>query len=268
MLNIIREVEDIMRQRSTHSLCKAPVKLLAPWLVAAGCLVPALASADMITEHLAENLRVNGQAMPVAQVEATTMDGIYHVRLENGESFYSNADGSHFLVGDLYQNAENGLVNLTEQSRNQERVAALAAVPESERYVYRSVGDPKATVVVFTDPTCPYCERLHETVPELNERGIAVHYLAFPRAGMESAAATSLQQAWCSDNRSEAMTRAQQRQTLSGPSDCDNPVAEQYQLGMALGVQGTPAIILPDGQMVPGFVSADRLTAMLGLEDE
>ena len=59
--------------------------------------------------------------MPVEQVNETPMDGVYHVVLESGESFYSNADGSHFLVGDLYQNADNGLVNLTEQARNQER---------------------------------------------------------------------------------------------------------------------------------------------------
>ncbi len=47
---------------------------------------------------------------------------------------------------------------------------------------------------------------------------------------------------------------------------CDNPVAAQYELGMSLGVQGTPAIILPDGQMVPGFVPPERLAGMLGLD--
>jgi len=105
-------------------------------------------------------------------------------------------------------------------------------------------------------------------VPELNERGIAVHYLAFPRAGMGSGAANTLQQVWCSDNRSEAMNQAKEGQTIAAEASCDNPVADQYALGQALGVQGTPAIILPDGQMVPGFVPPERLVAMLGLEDE
>ncbi|MGP9499025.1 MULTISPECIES: DsbC family protein [unclassified Halomonas] len=262
MQNTIREVEDRMRQRTvTPSLRTALLTL------AIASVLPVAAHADAVTQRLSESLSVNGQPIPVEHVTTTPMEGIYHVRLESGESFYTNADGSHFLVGDLFENAETGLVNLTEQSKNQERVAALASIPESERVVYRGVDEPKATVVVFTDPTCPYCERLHEAVPELNERGIAVHYLAFPRAGMGSDAATSMQQAWCSDNRSEAMTRAQQRQPLSGPSDCDNPVAEQYELGMALGVQGTPAIILPDGQMVPGYVPPERLAVMLGLGD-
>ena len=262
MPNIIREVEERMRQRMV-----TPSLRSALFTLAMASVLPIAAHADATADQLRESLQVNGQPMPVEQVDATPMDGIYHVRLESGESFYSNADGSHFLVGDLFENTATGLVNLTEQIKNQERVAALAAIPESERIVYRGVDEPKATVVVFTDPTCPYCERLHEAVPELNERGIAVHYLAFPRAGMNSDAAKSMQQAWCADNRSEAMTRAQQRQALSGPSDCDNPVAEQYNLGMGLGVQGTPAIILPDGQLVPGYVPPERLAAMLGLGD-
>ncbi|WP_447043186.1 DsbC family protein [Vreelandella sp. H-I2] len=258
MQNITQEVELIMRQR----------RFLAFSLLIAGSLLPAIAQADAVGDRLAESLSVNGQAMPVEAVSETPMDGVYHVRLESGESFYSNADGSHFLVGDLYENAPGGLINLTEQEQNQERADALAAVPENERVLFRGPDEPKATVVVFTDPTCPYCARLHETIPELNERGIAVHYLAFPRAGMGSQAATTLQQVWCSDNRSEAMTQAKEGEAISSAADCDNPVAGQYELGKALGVQGTPAIILPDGQLVPGFVPPDRLTAMLGLDED
>ncbi|WP_030074422.1 DsbC family protein [Halomonas alkaliantarctica] len=263
MPNTIREVEDTMHQR--RSLV---AKSCVPWLALTGLLLPVVASADAVAERLAETLQVNGQSMPVEQVNATPMDGVYHVILDSGESFYSNADGSHFLVGDLYQNADNGLINLTEQAQNQERAEALASIPASERVVFQGVNEPKATVIVFTDPTCPYCVRLHEAIPELNERGIAVHYMAFPRAGMGSGAATTLEQVWCSENRSEAMTQAKQDQTLAASANCDNPVAEQYELGKVLGVQGTPAIVLPNGQMVPGFVPPDRLVSMLGLNDE
>ncbi|MCA1771482.1 MAG: DsbC family protein [Halomonas sp.] len=225
------------------------------------------AQANSAPDELKDALRVNGQEMPVEQVSETPMEGIYHVRLENGETFYSNADGSHFLVGDLYENADSGLVNLTEQARNQERADAIAAIPESDRVVFRGDETPKATVVVFTDPSCPYCVKLHETVPELNERGIAVHYLAFPRSGVSADAGRTLQQVWCADNPSEAMSRSKQGETLSSSASCDNPVAEQYEMGRALGVQGTPAIILPDGQMVPGFVPPDRMMEMLELDD-
>lgn len=256
-----------MRQRRFLAVPLLTTFSMMTWLAAAS-FIPSTAQADGVTDELANSLSVNGQSMPVEAVTETPMEGVYHVRLESGESFYSNADGSHFLVGDLYENAPGGLVNLTEREQNQERAEALAAVPESERVIFRGADEPKATVVVFTDPTCPYCARLHDTIPELNERGIAVHYLAFPRAGMESKAATTLEQVWCSDNRSEAMTQAKEGQPISSAADCDNPVAGQYDLGKALGVQGTPAIILPDGQLVPGFVPPERLSAMLGLDNE
>ncbi|MBR9904345.1 MAG: DsbC family protein [Gammaproteobacteria bacterium] len=267
MQNTTQEVELIMRQRRFVALPLLTPSLMLACLFSAS-LLPAAAQADDVADQLAGSLSVNGQQMPVEAVTETPMEGVYHVRLESGESFYSNADGSHFLVGDLYENADEGLVNLTEQEQNQERADALAAVPDSELVIFRGANEPKATITVFTDPTCPYCARLHDTIPELNERGIEVHYMAFPRAGMGSQAATTLQQVWCSDNRSEAMTQAKEGQTISSAADCDNPVAGQYDLGKALGVQGTPAIILPDGQLVPGFVPPERLSAMLGLDDE
>ena len=47
------------------------------------------------------------------------------------------------------------------------------------------------------------------------------------------------------------------------PRTCDNPVAEHYALGQAMGLQGTPALFLEDGEMIPGYVPADKLSAML-----
>ncbi|GAA3911303.1 bifunctional protein-disulfide isomerase/oxidoreductase DsbC [Halomonas cibimaris] len=235
-------------------------------LALAAALLPAVAWAQPAPEALTDSLRINGQKVPVESVGETPLDGIYHVALKGGESFYANADGSYFVVGDLYRNQGDELVNLSEQAKNRQRVAALSAVEESDRVVYRGVDEPRATVTVFTDTSCPYCTRLHESIPELNERGIAVHYLAFPRGGMQSRAARVMQKAWCSDNPGEALSRAFADETLDAGAGCDNPVAEQHRLGLELGVQGTPAIILPDGTMVPGFVPPERLAAMLGLD--
>lgn len=216
-------------------------------------------------ERLAERLAVSGQPMPVESVSETPLAGFYEVRLETGERFYSDAEGRYFLVGDLYENADQGLVNLSEQSRSTERAARLAAVPEGERVIFRGP-ESRAELMVFTDTTCPYCRRLHEEVPRLNELGIEVHYLAFPRAGMNGEGARQLRQVWCADDRTEAMSAAKRGEALPGATDCDNPVESQYHLGMELGVQGTPAIVLPDGTLVPGYVPAERLATMLGID--
>ena len=228
--------------------------------------LPLAAQADT-AERLAERLEVRGQPMPVASVQATPVEGFFEVRLETGESFYSDADGRYFLVGDLYENGPQGLVNLTEQASNAERAERLAAIPDAERVIFRGSGTSHAELVVFTDTTCPYCRQLHEEVPQLNELGIEVHYLAFPRTGMNAEGARVLERIWCADNPSEAMSAAKRQESLTNSADCDNPVEAQYHLGMEVGVQGTPAIVLPDGRLVPGYVPAERLAAMLGIED-
>jgi thiol:disulfide interchange protein DsbC len=47
------------------------------------------------------------------------------------------------------------------------------------------------------------------------------------------------------------------------PIQCDNPVAEQYQLGQAMGVSGTPALLTADGQLIPGYVPPSQLRERL-----
>lgn len=260
MPTITREVEEKM---------KSSFRMLLSGLLAATLVTPLLAQADgdrEVAASLAASLAVNGQPMPVESVRATPMEGIFEVLLATGERFYSDADGQHFLVGDLYENGAQGLVNLTEQGRNGERAARLAEIPESERVIFRGAGESRAELVVFTDTTCPYCRQLHEEVPRLNELGIEVHYLAFPRTGMNAQGARTMQQVWCADNPTEAMSTAKRQEPLSGSASCDNPVESQYHLGLELGVQGTPAIVLPDGRLVPGYVPAERLAAMLGLD--
>ena len=53
------------------------------------------------------------------------------------------------------------------------------------------------------------------------------------------------------------------------PSKCDNPVADQYQLGIDLGVTGTPALLTASGELIPGYVPPaalrERLDKMNGV---
>ncbi|MHB0776876.1 DsbC family protein [Halomonas sp. WWR20] len=218
-------------------------------------------------EGLADKLHFNGKPMPVESIDDTPLPGIYEVRLQGGNTLYADAEGEYLLVGDLYHNADEGMVNLTEQAANARRQTQLAAVPQAERIVFKPAGEVQARVTVFTDASCPYCQKFHQEVPRLNRMGIEVDYLAFPRMGLSSEGARVLRQAWCADNPSEAITAAMRGEALQAPSDCDNPVDEHYALGLASGIQGTPAIVLPDGQMVPGYVPAERLASMLGIED-
>ncbi len=50
------------------------------------------------------------------------------------------------------------------------------------------------------------------------------------------------------------------------PKQCENPVSEHYSMGRALGVTGTPTLVLENGELVPGYVPAARLVQMIEAE--
>jgi thiol:disulfide interchange protein DsbC len=103
---------------------------------------------------------------------------------------------------------------------------------------------------------------LHQDIGEYNKLGIAIEYLAYPRAGMGTPDAMKIESVWCSSDRRKALTDA--KNELAIPTlKCDNPVAKHRQIGQRIGLQGTPMIINADGIALPGYMRpADLLEAL------
>lgn len=219
------------------------------------------ASGDDVPEAL-EDLTINGQAITPESVHRVDLEGpIYEVRLRNGDTFYSDAQGRHMVVGNLYDNAPEGLINVTEQRNRQERLDQLQDVSEDGLVTYPARGDDLGEITVFTDTTCPYCQMLHQQIDQLTAAGITVHYVPYPRAGSQSPAARQLAQVMCSESPENAMTSEFKGQSLSvSPSQsCLDVVEDGFQLGQRFGVTGTPTIVLPSGEMGEGFVPAEQI---------
>ena len=155
--------------------------------------------------------------------------------------------------------------NLTSVAEASGIAQVLDRVDASDMVVF-APEEPKTHITVFTDVDCGYCRKLHSEVEQLNNLGIEVRYMAFPRGGMQSPAAQVMQSVWCADNRQQAMTSAKQGKTVEEVT-CTNPVAQEYELGKQLGVQGTPAIFLANGVMIPGYQPAQQL-ATIALENK
>jgi len=176
---------------------------------------------------------------------------------------YATADGRYMIAGDLYEMTDK-LVNIAEKARNEKREELIAAVSLNDMTVFPAQGHRKAIITVFTDVDCGYCRKLHLEVPAMNKMGVEVRYLAYPRSGVGTPSYDKLVTAWCSANRQDAITRMKRGEELPQKT-CDNPVAHEYELGQMAGVTGTPAIVLEDGRMLPGYLSADELGHLLGI---
>ena len=219
-----------------------------------------------LQDKLRKALEQPERGLAIGTIEASTVPGIYAVQFVAGPVVYATADGKYFFLGDLHQVTGDGFVNITEQRRDVQRKELLAAVDPKDMIVFSPKGEPRATISVFTDVTCFYCQKLHLEVPELTKNGVEVRYLAYPRAGVGSDGYSMLATAWCSDDPQDTLTRLKAKQSVPEKDCDDNPIAEQFQLGQTLGVRGTPAIVTEDGRLIPGYQAADELMANIGLK--
>lgn len=222
------------------------------------------AADDRATVHLRERF----PKLEIGAAEETPVSGIVMVKA-GGEYVYLTQDGRHAFVGSLL-NLETG-ANLTEEGKGRDRQAALAGFPEADRVVYPARRQELARLTVFTDTSCGYCRKLHREVPMLQAAGVTVTYIPFPRSGATGAAYETMRKVWCSRDRRAAMDIAKGVSDGDlGSGDCEeaDAVKAGYDLGIRLGVSGTPAIVMPDGRLQPGYLPADRLLSALGLKKQ
>jgi thiol:disulfide interchange protein DsbC len=247
------------------------------WLLCAGVLAmqagAALAGASVSTPPPAANtpeavvrqtlLRLVPKAQ-VDQIAPAPLPGFYQV-IASGHLVYVSSDGRYVLNGEVIDAAKG--TSLTDEAWATYRKAQLAKVPVADRIVF-APEHPKYTVTVFTDVTCPYCRVLHEQIGALNKEGIAVQYLAWPRAGVigddgkPTATYKEMVSIWCAADRNDAFTDAKKGREPKA-ADCKNPVKDQFDLGLRLGITGTPAVYAEDGTLIGGYLSpADMLQAV------
>lgn len=186
--------------------------------------------------------------LKVSELHPAAVEGLYEAITDRGV-LYVSRDGRYILSGSIYD-LDKDLANITEQSLARLRKAELAGFKDS--MIVFPAKQEKYRITVFTDITCGYCRKLHSQMAEYNSEGITVQYLAFPRGGLQSPSYSQMQAVWCADDRQQALSDAKQGKAVS-VKECDDRVAEQYRLGMKFGVSGTPAIVLEDGTMVPGY---------------
>jgi thiol:disulfide interchange protein DsbC len=227
------------------------------WLPLLLCV--GLVHADEISELKAELQK----QLPDMQLQSLTpvgQTGLYEAVIDD-RIYYFTADGQYLLQGDIL--ALESRENITEARRLEVKKGLLDRINEDDMIIF-AAKKPDYAVTIFTDVDCGYCRELHRQVKDYNDLGITIRYMAFPRAGAESESANKLIEVWCAKDQQKAMTDAKAQREVNKTSLCeDNPVAEQFEIGGKLGVRGTPAIFLEDGQMLPGYLPPKKLREVL-----
>jgi thiol:disulfide interchange protein DsbC len=193
-------------------------------------------------------------------VRMTPINGVYEVT-RDADISYVSADGRYAILGDLIDLDSDG--NISESRRRGLRARMIANVPESEMVVFAPKEPAKYTITVFTDIDCGYCRRLHSQIAEYNRLGIRVRYLFYPRSGPDTESWHKAESVWCASNRNDAFTRAKNGEDIKSPKCPTDIVRRDYELGQKLGFEGTPAIFLASGEMLPGYAPPTQLAKYL-----
>lgn len=242
--------------------------IVMAWTALAGDAADELAgTTESAGERAIAQLRVLRPELPIQSVKESPIPGLYQAELSGGQMLYASADGRYLLTGELYELTDTSLVSLTEKHLQTVRLELMADIDPAKQIIFTPqsrVSEVKAVVNVFTDVDCTYCRKLHQNMAGYHERGIEVRYLAYPRSGIGTKSYDRFVSAWCAKNPQIALTKLKAGKAIPDAT-CENPVAEQYELGQAFGVTGTPSILLPDGRMLPGLLGPEPLAAELGI---
>jgi thiol:disulfide interchange protein DsbC len=197
--------------------------------------------------------------LKLEDVRMTPVNGIYEIT-RGSEISYTSSDGRYVILGDMID-VDND-ANISENRRRGIRQRLIETVPESEMLVF-SPKKPKYTITVFTDIDCGYCRKLHSQIAEYNRLGIGVRYLFYPRSGPDSDSWHKAEAVWCSANRNDALTRAKNGEDIKSSKCPTAVIARDWDLGHKLSIEGTPAIFLPSGEMLPGYAPPSQLAQYL-----
>lgn len=190
-----------------------------------------------------------------SKISTTPVTGLYEV-IVGSQVVYMSIDARYMIEGDLIDLKTK--TNVSEEAKSAIRLSALDRLGADNMLVYKPK-NVKDTITVISDINCTYCRRLHSEIPVYLANDVEVRYVFMSERG-SGAGMKKTVSVWCADNQQQALNKAKAGADVEEKT-CDNPIKLHAALSRDLGVRGTPAIILEDGQLLPGYVQADKLIA-------
>ncbi|WP_299153574.1 DsbC family protein [uncultured Acinetobacter sp.] len=208
---------------------------------------------------LEKHFKTAGISAKITDIKATEVPNLSWVSLEGMAPVYVTNDGKYLIQGDVIRLGSKQLYNVSENLQAGVNQKILAELETKDLLVYPAKTKTKHVIYVFTDVSCPYCHKFHEQMDEMNSKGIEVRYIAWPRGEQHMPAMEAI---WCSKDRHAAFDQAIAGRQIPSAS-CQNPVKDQYQMGLNMGVNGTPGVYSAEGVYLGGYMSTSELLKRL-----
>jgi thiol:disulfide interchange protein DsbC len=193
-------------------------------------------------------------------IQPGPVPGLFEVRFRTPEGMqvlYVDATGTYVVQGKIYDMRSDR--DLTEERLRKLNAIKFESLPLSQAVKVQR-GNGRRVLAMFSDPYCPYCVQFEKTLQQVND--ITVYVFMYPVIRPQNADHSKA--VWCSPDRGKAwLDLAIHHKRPTAPATCDDPVDKNLQLGRSLGVNGTPTLILQNGERISAGLSAKDLADVL-----
>ena len=217
-------------------------------------LSTAFAQEAAIRKNLAERLPAFAK---IDEVSKTPMNGLYEIRVNDSDIFYTDAEGNFLLQGNLIDTKARR--NLTEERVDKLSAIDFAALPLKDAFT-QVRGSGKRKLAVFEDPNCGYCKRFERDLQQVND--VTIHTFLIPILSPDSAEKSK--NIWCSKDKVKTWLDWMMREQTPAKASCDTAALDRnLALSKKHKITGTPTVFFADGSRVPGAINAQQLEKML-----
>ena len=221
-------------------------------LIAATMTASLLAGAQeaAIRKNLGDRLP---QLKKIDEVTKTAMTGLYEVRVNETDIFYTDAEGNFLLQGNLIDTKQ--MRNLTEERVDKLTAVKFESLPLQDAFTMVR-GNGKRKLAVFEDPNCGYCKRFERDLQNVDN--VTIYLFLYPILGADSVEKSK--SIWCAKDKTKAWQDWMLRNQTPKAASCDTTAIERnVALGRKYKITGTPTLIFADGSRVPGAIAAAQV---------
>lgn len=216
----------------------------------------ALAQEAVIRKNLPERLP---QLKTIDEINKTGIPGLFEIRVNGSEIFYTDSQANYLIMGNLIDTQARR--NLTEERLEKLSAVKFDELPFKDAFtIVRGTG--KRKLAVFEDPNCGYCKRFERDLQKLDN--VTVYMFLYPILGPDSSEKSKA--IWCAKEPAKAWQdwMLRDKQPPGVAAGCDSTaLARNVELGRNHRINGTPTIILSNGQRIPGAVDDKQLEKAL-----
>ena len=235
------------------------MKMLRNVVVALGlaAVFAAWGQEALIRKNLGERIV---QLKNIDEVSKSPIPGLYEVRVNGTDIFYTDAEGNFLIQGSLIDTRLKR--NLTEERVEKLSMIDFDSLPIKDAFtIVRGNGSRK--LAVFEDPNCGYCKRFERDLQKVDN--VTIHTFLYPILGADSG--EKARNIWCSKEPGKVwqdwMVRDKPSPAAANAA-CDvGALARNVALGRKHKISGTPTLLFVDGSRVPGAISSAQVEKQL-----